>query len=101
MFVFLFDVGRSMFDVRRSSLETSPYGINATRECLQNHLGLLALMGVWASLPFMTFRIFVLEPLLPSFCRIIPNPDKPEKCLFIPLAAGKLRSRFAPSIHIK
>jgi len=40
MFIFLFDVGRSKFDVRRSSLETSPYGINTTCECLHN----LALM---------------------------------------------------------
>jgi hypothetical protein len=31
----------------------------------------------------------------------IPNPEKQEKCLFIPLAVGKLRDRFAPSIHKK
>jgi hypothetical protein len=59
-----------MFDVGCSSLEIGLYGINATCECLQNNL---ALMGVWASLPFMTFRIFVLEPLSPSFVRIIPQ----------------------------
>ena len=35
---FSFDVGRSMFDVRRSSFKTIPYGINATCECLQNNL---------------------------------------------------------------
>jgi len=35
MFVFSFDVGRSMFDVRCSSLETSPYGINVTCECFE------------------------------------------------------------------
>jgi len=29
---FSFDVGRSMLNVRRSSLKTSPYGINATCE---------------------------------------------------------------------
>jgi hypothetical protein len=38
---FSFDVGRSMFDVRCSSLETSPYGINVTCECLQNNLALM------------------------------------------------------------
>ena len=31
---FSFDVGRSMFDVGRSSLETSPYGIITTCEHL-------------------------------------------------------------------
>jgi len=41
MFIFSFDVGRSMFDVRRSSLETGPYGINAICECLQNNLALI------------------------------------------------------------
>ena len=41
---FLFDVGRSMFDVRRSSLKTTRYGMNATCERLQNNL---ALMGCW------------------------------------------------------
>ncbi len=35
---FLFDVGRSMFDVGRSYFKTTPYGINATCECLQNNL---------------------------------------------------------------
>jgi hypothetical protein len=39
---FLFDVGRSMFDVGRSSFKTTPYGINATCECLQNNLALMA-----------------------------------------------------------
>jgi len=43
---FSFDVGRSMFDVRRSSLKTKPYGINATCECLQNNLAL-----VWRDYP--------------------------------------------------
>jgi hypothetical protein len=45
MFVFsfdvgrsMFDVGRSMFDVGRSSLKTTPYGINKTCEHLQNDL---------------------------------------------------------------
>ncbi|MBC8247939.1 MAG: hypothetical protein H8E81_10160 [Deltaproteobacteria bacterium] len=37
----LFDVQRWTFDVRRSSLETSPYGINATCEHLQNNLALM------------------------------------------------------------
>ena len=40
---FSFDVGRSMFDVRRSSFKTMSCGINATCERLQNNL---ALMGV-------------------------------------------------------
>ncbi len=40
---FSFDVGRSMFDVRRSSFKTAPYGINATCECLQNNLALMPL----------------------------------------------------------
>ena len=31
----------------------------------------------------------------------IPNPEKQEKCLFIPLAVGKLRDRFAPAIDKK
>ena len=31
---FSFDVGRSMFDVRRSSFKTIPYGINVTCERL-------------------------------------------------------------------
>jgi hypothetical protein len=35
------------FDVRRSSFKTTPYGINATCECLQNNL---ALMGKWTSI---------------------------------------------------
>ena len=38
---FSFDVGRSMFDVGRSSLKTTPYGMNATCECLQNNLALM------------------------------------------------------------
>jgi len=42
MFVFLFGVGRSMFDVRRSSFKTTPYGINATCECLPNNRALMA-----------------------------------------------------------
>jgi len=42
---FSFDVGRSMFDVRRSSF-------NITCECLQNNL---ALMGI-APAPFLTAR---------------------------------------------
>ncbi|MBN1842799.1 MAG: hypothetical protein JW883_11025, partial [Deltaproteobacteria bacterium] len=29
---FSFDVGRSMFDVRRSSFKTIPYGVNVTCE---------------------------------------------------------------------
>jgi len=31
-----------MFDVRRSSFKTTPYGINATYECLQNNLALMS-----------------------------------------------------------
>jgi len=31
-----------MFDVRRSSFKITPYGINATCECLQNNLALMA-----------------------------------------------------------
>jgi hypothetical protein len=38
---FLFDVGRSMFYVGCSSFKTTPYGINATCECLQNNLALM------------------------------------------------------------
>ena len=38
---FSFDVGRSMFDVRRSSFKTIPYGINVTCERLQNILALM------------------------------------------------------------
>ena len=38
---FSFDVGRSMFHVRRSSFKTTPYGINVTCECLQNSLALM------------------------------------------------------------
>jgi hypothetical protein len=34
-------IGRSMFDVRRSSFKTTPYGINTTCECLQNNLALM------------------------------------------------------------
>ena len=45
LFVFSFDVGRSMFDVGRSSFnisfKTTPYGINATCERLQNNLVLM------------------------------------------------------------
>jgi len=37
----LFDVGRSMFDVGRSSFKTTQYGINATRERLQNNIALM------------------------------------------------------------
>jgi len=37
----LFDVQRWTFDVGRSSFETSPCGINATYEHLQNNLALL------------------------------------------------------------
>jgi hypothetical protein len=33
-------IRRWTFDVRRSSLEASPYGINATYEDLQNNLAL-------------------------------------------------------------
>ena len=40
---FSFDVGRSMFDVGRSFFKTTPYRINATWECLQNNLTLMAL----------------------------------------------------------
>jgi hypothetical protein len=39
---FSFDVGRSMFDVRRSSFKTTLYGMNVTGECLQNNLALRA-----------------------------------------------------------
>jgi four helix bundle protein len=35
---FSFDVGCSMFDVRRSSFKTIPYGVNVTRERLQHLL---------------------------------------------------------------
>ena len=38
---FSFDVGRSMFDVGRSSFKPTPYGINATCECLQNSFALM------------------------------------------------------------
>ena len=38
---FLFDVGCSMLDVGRSSLKTTPYGMNETCERLQNNLALL------------------------------------------------------------
>jgi hypothetical protein len=38
---FSFDVGRSMFDVRRSSFKTTLYGTNVTYECLQNKLALM------------------------------------------------------------
>ena len=41
VFVFSFDVGRSMFDVRRLSFKTTPYGINATCERLQYNLALM------------------------------------------------------------
>jgi hypothetical protein len=40
--VFVF-IRRWTFDVRRSSLETSPYSINATYECLQNNLALMVI----------------------------------------------------------
>ncbi len=40
-------IGRSMFDVRRSSFKTTPYGINATCERLQNNLALMALSPQW------------------------------------------------------
>ncbi len=43
-----FDVGRSMFDVRRSAFKTIPYGINVTCERLQNNL---ALMGLRSNRP--------------------------------------------------
>ncbi len=42
---FSFDVGRSMFDVRRSSFKTIPYGINVTCERLQNNLALMGVVG--------------------------------------------------------
>ena len=51
---FSFDVGRSMFDVRRSSFKTTPYGINVTCECLQNNL---ALMGNQGSYPYLSRRL--------------------------------------------
>jgi len=35
-----------MFDVRCSSFETTPYGINATCECLQNNLALMMVVPV-------------------------------------------------------
>jgi hypothetical protein len=38
---FSFGVGRSMFDVGRSSFKTTFYGINVTCECLQNNLALM------------------------------------------------------------
>ena len=38
---FSFDVGRSMFDVRRSSFKATPYGINAICDRLQNNLALM------------------------------------------------------------
>jgi len=37
----LFDVRCSMFDVGRSYFKTTPYGINAICECLQNNLVLM------------------------------------------------------------
>ena len=36
-----------MFDVRRSSFKTIPYGINVTRERLQNNLALMGLNPQW------------------------------------------------------
>ncbi len=47
---FSFDVGRSMFDVRRSSLKTTPYIINLTCEYLQNKLALMGLRSISAKL---------------------------------------------------
>jgi hypothetical protein len=44
---FSFDVGRSMFDVRRSSFKTTLYGTNVTCECLQNKLALMGLRPNW------------------------------------------------------
>ena len=38
---FLFDVGRSMFDVGCSSFKIASYGMNATCERLQNNLALM------------------------------------------------------------
>jgi hypothetical protein len=40
---FSFDVGRWTFDVGRSSLKPTLYGINVTCECLQNNLALMGL----------------------------------------------------------
>jgi hypothetical protein len=48
---FSFDVGRSMFDVRRSPLKTIPHGINVTCDRLQNNL---ALMGFFPQHPAST-----------------------------------------------
>jgi hypothetical protein len=50
---FSFDVGRSMFDVRRSSFKTTLYGKNVTCECLQNNL---ALMGI---IPARSIRLII------------------------------------------
>ncbi len=48
----LWRVGRSMFDVRRSSFKTTLYGTNVTCECLQNKLALMVLCTPVASAPF-------------------------------------------------
>jgi hypothetical protein len=45
---FSFDVGGSMFDVRRSSFKTTLYGTNVTCECLQNKLALMGQRSHWA-----------------------------------------------------
>ncbi len=41
VFVFSFDVGRSMFDVERSFFKTISYSINVNRERLLNSLALM------------------------------------------------------------
>jgi len=77
VFVFSFDVGRSMFDVRRSSFKTTLYGINATCERLHNNL---ALMGIHprvsvsatyhSGTPRLRFWILDLSCGLPPFGRV-------------------------------
>ena len=39
----MFSHAKAWFDVGRSSFKTTPYGINATCECLQNNFALIAL----------------------------------------------------------
>ena len=40
-YLFSFGVGSSVFDVRRSSFETSLHGINVTCQCSQNNLAIM------------------------------------------------------------
>ncbi len=61
-YLFSFDVGRSTLDVRCSSLETIPYGINATCEHLQNNLALMGPRGlVWGPGLFLVAFFYKLD----------------------------------------